>query len=160
VNNLERFIARFPKLDPSKCWLYPGSQRADGYRNATYQGKTMNAHRAVWLAIGRSLPDGFVVDHRCSNRACANPDHLEPVLQRVNVIRGVERRLCHCDECFHKRHRNGGYEKRKTNARAGLLPIPHGTVNGYSNYGCRCDECRTAEITYRRERRHAAAVAS
>ena len=22
--------------------------------------------------------------------------------------------------------------------------IPHGTTNGYNNYGCRCDECREA----------------
>ena len=28
----------------------------------------------------------------------------------------------------------------------------HGTMNEYGNYGCRCDECRTAASEYQRER--------
>ncbi len=32
-------------------------------------------------------------------------------------------------------------------------PIPHGTHNGYANYGCRCDECRTATSAYQRMKR-------
>lgn len=27
-------------------------------------------------------------------------------------------------------------------------PIPHGTQNGYKNYGCRCDKCRKANTRY------------
>jgi hypothetical protein len=27
-------------------------------------------------------------------------------------------------------------------------PIPHGTVNGYNNLGCRCDQCREAIRNY------------
>ena len=27
-------------------------------------------------------------------------------------------------------------------------PIPHGTPNGYGNYGCRCDACRAAHSKY------------
>jgi hypothetical protein len=34
-----------------------------------------------------------------------------------------------------------------------VRPIPHGTVNGYNNYGCRCDECRTAAVAYQLEKR-------
>lgn len=30
----------------------------------------------------------------------------------------------------------------------------HGTENGYKNYGCRCDRCRTATTEATRERRH------
>ena len=29
-------------------------------------------------------------------------------------------------------------------------PTPHGTVNGYRNYGCRCDECRRANADKQR----------
>ena len=28
-------------------------------------------------------------------------------------------------------------------------PIPHGTLSGYSSYGCRCEECRSAYRAYR-----------
>lgn len=31
----------------------------------------------------------------------------------------------------------------------------HGTVNRYSNHGCRCDECKEAWKRYYRERREA-----
>ena len=34
------------------------------------------------------LPDGLVLDHLCRNRACVNPEHLEPVTQSVNLLRG------------------------------------------------------------------------
>lgn len=30
----------------------------------------------------------------------------------------------------------------------------HGTTNGYSNLGCRCDECKTAHADYHREYMH------
>lgn len=30
--------------------------------------------------------------------------------------------------------------------------IPHGTINGYTNHGCRCDECRKASARYQKAR--------
>lgn len=34
--------------------------------------------------------------------------------------------------------------------------VPHGTVNGYNNYRCRCDECRHAGSVYQEARRRRA----
>lgn len=31
----------------------------------------------------------------------------------------------------------------------------HGTSNGYTNYGCRCEDCKTAHATTTRERKAA-----
>lgn len=40
-------------------------------------------------------------------------------------------------------------------------PIPHGTRGGYTNWGCRCDECSSVQSSYFRDwqtwvRRHGA----
>ena len=36
------------------------------------------------------IPDGCELDHLCRNRACCNPDHLEPVTHLENVRRGLK----------------------------------------------------------------------
>ena len=46
-------------------------------------------------------------------------------------------------------------ERRIERARKGVTEIPHGTVSGYSNWNCRCEECRAAWSAYLRERRKA-----
>jgi hypothetical protein len=34
------------------------------------------------------IPDGLHLDHLCKNRPCYNPNHLEPVTPRENLLRG------------------------------------------------------------------------
>ena len=70
------------------CWLWRGHRSKKGYGTTTYQGIGMNAHRVAWLRSGRFVADGLTLDHLCRNRKCINPEHLEPVPQRENVLRG------------------------------------------------------------------------
>lgn len=47
-------------------------------------------HRAVWLALCGPIEEGLLLDHDgpsgCSNKACANPAHLQAVTPRHNTV--------------------------------------------------------------------------
>ena len=48
------------------------------------------------------IPKPLTIDHLCRNRACVNPDHLEPVTHAENVSRGFINRVnsakTHCPQ--------------------------------------------------------------
>src|SRR5438105_3395615 len=48
------------------------------------------AHRIAFeLATRTQIPKHLQIDHRCRVRCCINPQHLELVTVRENVLRGV-----------------------------------------------------------------------
>lgn len=82
-----------PLFDASgDCWEWAGTKTPSGYGSfgVKIDGKWRNrvAHRLVWIALCGPIPDGLTMDHLCRVRHCVNPDHLEPVVARVNILRG------------------------------------------------------------------------
>jgi HNH endonuclease len=82
------------------CWQWTGAILRNGYG---YFGITPHqcvlAHRWSYQFMVGDIPTGLELDHLCRNRACVNPDHLEPVSHRVNVARGENQgrpRQTHC----------------------------------------------------------------
>lgn len=83
----ERFHARV-ELHESGCWDWVGARMRAGYGVFSTDGTSILAHRWSYEFYVADIPDGLVLDHLCRNRRCVNPWHLEPVTDRVNVLRG------------------------------------------------------------------------
>jgi hypothetical protein len=89
-------VWRNVSMEPmSGCWLWTGAITKCGY-GSTPTGfkkdgtrRRIPAHRFSFMAFRGSIPVGLDLDHLCRNRCCVNPDHLEPVTRRVNLLRGV-----------------------------------------------------------------------
>lgn len=81
------------EVTPSGCWRWTGPLFDNGYGHisAATAGVTL-AHRAFYMRAKGEVPEGLDLDHLCRNRACVNPDHLEPVSRSINIQRGVEAR--------------------------------------------------------------------
>ena len=81
-------------LSESSCWEYVGAKNSDGYsvqkiRSSKHKlNKTILAHRASWLLANRKIVSGFVLDHKCKNRSCVNPLHLQQITASQNTIIG------------------------------------------------------------------------
>lgn len=79
------------------CWFWAAGLNDAGY-GQLYRNDTRRpdrAHRISYELLVGPIPKDLTLDHLCRNRACVNPDHLEPVTRGENVKRGAAART-HC----------------------------------------------------------------
>lgn len=83
------FTVHDPRIQPEPntgCWVWMGTTNNDGYGLVSIKGKTNRAHRVVWERRVGPIPAGMVLDHKCRERSCCNPDHLRLVTWRENAL--------------------------------------------------------------------------
>jgi hypothetical protein len=86
---LPEAIAKKIEFTPD-CWIWKGLLTKDGY-GKVYVGGARHyapAHRRVFELLVGPIPEGLTLDHLCRVRSCVNPQHLEPVTQGINTLRG------------------------------------------------------------------------
>lgn len=72
----------------TKCITYKVNISDQGYGRISLNSKTYKAHRIVYKLFKGALSKHLEIDHLCRNRACINPEHLEQVTHKINVLRG------------------------------------------------------------------------
>ena len=85
----DRFLKKVNKTDT--CWIWNASRCGGNnmnYGQFWYKGKRDYAHRVSYKIFKGDIKAGLVIDHLCKNTLCVNPEHLETVTPRENLIRG------------------------------------------------------------------------
>lgn len=125
----KRVLAKITVSAANECWMWTGYSNGVGYGRTRMNGVDHYVHRLVYEDRYGPASRGLQLDHLCRIRACCNPDHLEPVTQQENILRG-----------------NGASARnaRKTHCPEGHPYSPENTLRR-ANGDRRCRTCKQAE---------------
>lgn len=90
-------------VNTDECWLYAGNITDVGYGRLQLPTGRYLVHRLTYEQFVDKIPEGFDIDHLCRIRSCVNPEHLEAVTRKENILRGeglaaVNARKTHCSK--------------------------------------------------------------
>ena len=122
---INRFLRRVDKQgkivseELGHCWEWKGGSYTTGYGQLSK--KTWGddyTHRWSWMHYNnKAIPDKMLVRHKCDNRCCVNPDHLEIGTKPDNVRDMTERHYKPHNRLFTKEQ----IQEIKTLREAGIM---------------------------------------
>ena len=132
----ERFWEKVHKT--KGCWLWvAGTKKSNGGRYGQFSlprhSGSIVAHRWAWEETNGPIPKGKQLDHLCRNTLCVNPDHLEPVTVRENILRGTNTAANHARKthCLHGHPFKGkDFYIAASGQRMCRVCVENGSVNG------------------------------
>ena len=75
-------------LSPHECWNWQPIENPRRLKKRTWPAP----YREFYARIKGPISDGVVLRHKCDNRQCMNPNHLEPGTLQENVQDMIDRR--------------------------------------------------------------------
>lgn len=90
-SSVGRILADVSLIEQTGCWELARRIATDGYGQINIGGKVVKTHRVIYATLIGEIPDGFVVRHKCDNRKCNNPAHLEAGTYQDNSSDMVDR---------------------------------------------------------------------
>lgn len=87
-------VQRVDGMTPCLEWTGPtsGGGRGGLYGRFSFEGVTCSTHRTVFAIVFGPIPPRKQIDHKCNNRICCNPDHLQHTTHKKNQKLRDERR--------------------------------------------------------------------
>lgn len=139
----ERFLAKAERAD-NGCILWTGTINAwTGYGTLSIDRVNQYAHRLAYIYFVGPIPEGMHVDHMCHNRdlscndgsncahrRCVNPEHLQAVPPKVNILGSS--------------YTSASMNARKTHCKNGHEFTPENTIRA-SRGGRACRACHNAK---------------
>lgn len=87
----KRFWSKVDKKLEHECWPWLASIRS-GYGAFRVAGRVYSGHRVSYVLTHGEPEPGLIIGHKCDNRVCCNPAHLEAISvvknNRDAVLRG------------------------------------------------------------------------
>jgi len=82
----ERFLKFIRVNSVSGCWEWGGNKGRLGYGLFNVNKMQRFAHRVSFSIFSGDIKDDYVIDHKCKNTSCVNPEHIRQVTQSVNSL--------------------------------------------------------------------------
>ncbi len=65
------------QISDSGCWEWTGPLDIAGYGSISYKSRNWRLHRFTWTMLVGEIKPGLHIHHKCENKRCCNPAHLE-----------------------------------------------------------------------------------